>query len=389
MLHSPHGKARPRPIRKRRLPRYRRGNERRDIYRDVADRKRFLETLEEAVERFGVVVHACCLMDNRYHLLLQTPHANLSDSAGWLQATYSSRFNHRHRRSGHLFHGRFKAHLVEADSYARQLIKYIHLNPVRPKEKRRPVPVKRCGQLSRYRWSSHRVYAGVGNTSPPHWLCTEWLSYFGRTHEIAQREYRAQIARMFGQVIRSPWRDLRGRLVLGSERLWNKACGLVAQSEGDEEIRWSRRVAAEAVAAEVERLAAAQSDRRIAIWLHVRHGGRRMTEVARQFGYRDGRKYGFLSSVAKRLQLLERYALWHVHEQRRGNRTLLPTALRTLPSDEPESTRCRAKFTAGRPASVAQPPVNLVVPLGPLPSSPASPHRIFSARRSFFLLTNR
>jgi REP-associated tyrosine transposase len=151
-----------------------RGNERRDIYRDDKDRARFLETLGETVERFGVVVHAYCLMPNHYHLLYQTPLANLSDSAGWLQATYAVRFNRRHGRSGHLFQGRFKAHLVEADSYARQLIKYIHLNPVRPKDKRRPIPVNRRGEQSHYRWSSHRVYAGLGNASPPNWLCAEW-----------------------------------------------------------------------------------------------------------------------------------------------------------------------------------------------------------------------
>ena len=107
-----------------------RGNERKDIYRDPADRQRFLETLEEAVDRFGLVVHAYCLLGNHYHLLLQTPRANLTGALGWLQATYSIRFNRRHKRSGHLFQGRFKAHLVEADLYARQLVKYIHLNPV-------------------------------------------------------------------------------------------------------------------------------------------------------------------------------------------------------------------------------------------------------------------
>jgi hypothetical protein len=131
----------------------------------------------------------------------------------------------------------------KGDSYARQLIKYIHLNPARPKDKRRPVSMKRRGELSRCRWSSHRVYAGLGNASSPNWLCTEWLGYFGRTYEMAK---------------------------------------------GDEEIRWSRRVGAETISAEVERLAAAQSDRRIAIWLHVRHGGWRMTEMVRRFGYRDG-----------------------------------------------------------------------------------------------------
>ena len=75
-----------------------RGNERRAIYRDDADRECFLEMAEEVCERFGVLVHAFCLMPNHFHLLLQTPRANLSAAAGWLQTTYSIRFNRRHRR---------------------------------------------------------------------------------------------------------------------------------------------------------------------------------------------------------------------------------------------------------------------------------------------------
>ena len=129
-----------------------RGNERKAIYRDDADRQRFLETIEETVERFGLAIHAFCLMPNHYHLLLQTPRANLSAAAGWLQTTYSIRFNRRHRRSGHLFQGRYKAHVVEEDAYARELIKYIHLNPVRPKDKRKPVPPELKRELASYRW---------------------------------------------------------------------------------------------------------------------------------------------------------------------------------------------------------------------------------------------
>ena len=92
-----------------------RGNERKAIYRDHQDRQRFLETLEDARQRFALVVHGFCLMPNHYHLLVQTPRANLSAAAAWLQTTYSVRFNRRHRRSGHLFQGRYKAHLVEED----------------------------------------------------------------------------------------------------------------------------------------------------------------------------------------------------------------------------------------------------------------------------------
>ncbi len=76
-----------------------RGNERQAICRDDADRQRFRDTIEETVERFGLAIHAFCLMPNHYHILLQTPRANLSAAAGWLQTTHSIRFNRRHRRS--------------------------------------------------------------------------------------------------------------------------------------------------------------------------------------------------------------------------------------------------------------------------------------------------
>ena len=96
-------------------------------------------------ERFGVVVHAYCLMPNHDHLLLQTHRANVSDAVGLFQDTYTIRFNHHHRRSGRLFQVRFKAYLVEAAAYAIKLIKYIHLNPVRSKDKRKPIPPTASG----------------------------------------------------------------------------------------------------------------------------------------------------------------------------------------------------------------------------------------------------
>ncbi len=279
-----------------------RGNERKAIYRDDADRQRFLETVEQAVERFGVVIHAYCLMPNHYHLLVQTPRANLSAALGWLQTTYSVRFNRRHRRSGHLFQGRFKAHLVEEDAYARELLKYIHLNPVRPKDKRKPIPKEFRRELTSYQWSSHRAYAGLAKESPPAWLCLDWLSYFGRTRRVAQSEYRRQIGQMFGQVIRSPWADLRHGLVLGGEALWNKVRDLVAEAEGDEEIRWRRRADAEDVSRRIASLVEEEADRRVAIWLRVRIGGEQMTAVAADYGYRDG------SGIHRVIQRLEEKA---------------------------------------------------------------------------------
>lgn len=279
-----------------------RGNERKAIYRDDADRLRFLETVEEAVGRFGVVIHAHCLMPNHYHLLLQTPRANLSAAAGWLQTTYSVRFNRRHRRSGHLYQGRFKAHLVEEDAYAQELIKYVHLNPVRPKDKRKPIPAELKGELRKYRWSSHRAYAGIDRKPAPAWVCLDWLSYFGRSRRAAQAEYRRQVDQMFGQVIRSPWEDLRHGLVLGGDALWDKVRGLIQEAKGDEEIRWRRRADADETSRMIESLVAQEADRRVAIWLRVRMGGERMTKVAADYGYRDG------SGIHRVVQRLEKKA---------------------------------------------------------------------------------
>src|SRR6266446_3060236 len=138
-----------------------RGNERRAIFWDDSDRRCFLQTLHEAVERFALRVQAFCLMPNHYHLLVGTPRGNLSQAVGWLQVTYTVRFNRRHRRSGHLFQGRFKAQLIEADEYAQGLVEYVHLNPVRPRDKRARLAAGRAAELNSYRWSSHRVYAGL------------------------------------------------------------------------------------------------------------------------------------------------------------------------------------------------------------------------------------
>ena len=108
-----------------------RGNERKDIFRDDTDRFHFLELQSELTEEFGVRVHAYVLMDNHYHLLLETPEANLSRAMQWLNASYCMWFNVRRRRHGHLLQGRFGAFVVEDDAGWQEVARYVHLNPVR------------------------------------------------------------------------------------------------------------------------------------------------------------------------------------------------------------------------------------------------------------------
>ncbi len=279
-----------------------RGNEQKAIYRDETDRQVFLHTLGQTCGPFGLVVHAYCLMPNHYHLVVQTPQANLSQAIGWLQTTYSIRFNRRHRRSGHLFQGRFKAQVVEADAYACRLVVYIHLNPVRPADKGQAIPAARRDFLESFLWSSHRAYAGrcrAGEIAP--WLSLEWLWYFGGTRRAAQKEYRRRIDDSFGQCVPDPFAGVQGGLVLGSEPLWERVKACVAGSSGQEEIAWSRRASREERRRLVEQCLQEETDRRIQIWSHVRLAGERLVDVAARYGFRDG---SGVHRVVKRLEAL-------------------------------------------------------------------------------------
>lgn len=108
-----------------------RGNRREAIYVDDADRERFLTVLSEVVSVFNGVCHAWCLMTNHYHLLVEAPDGNLSKGMRQLNGVYTQASNRRHGRVGHLFQGRYKAILVDSDSYLLELARYVVLNPIR------------------------------------------------------------------------------------------------------------------------------------------------------------------------------------------------------------------------------------------------------------------
>ena len=110
---------------------YSRGNQKQPIFFSDDDRYYYLNILRQAHERLGCISHLYCLMDSHYHLTLETPDANLSQIMHFINSAYSVYLNKKHERCGHLFQGRFKAILVQADAYARTLATYIHGNPVR------------------------------------------------------------------------------------------------------------------------------------------------------------------------------------------------------------------------------------------------------------------
>ncbi len=189
-----------------------RGNERRNIFRDDTDRLRFLAILGRTIESFGWKLHAYVLMNNHYHLLLETPEPTLSRGMRELNGIYTQAFNRRHHRVGHLFQGRFKAVLVERESHLLELCRYIVLNPVRSGTVR---------AAREWPWSSYRATAGLVPTPP--WLETRWaLQQFGTRDEQALQRYR-QFVSEGKEAGYDPWSRLRGQIYLGSGKFLRQA----------------------------------------------------------------------------------------------------------------------------------------------------------------------
>lgn len=165
-----------------------RGNERRNIFRDDKDRRAFLDFLGEATRRYGWVITAWVLMSNHFHVVVQTPEANLSRGMHWLNGTYAAWFNARHHRSGHLFQGRFHSCLIEKETYFTEVLRYVVLNPVRAGMVNRPED---------YKWSSYRATAGLADA--PAWFDPQAvLTEFAPDPAVAQAFYRDYVLAKIG-----------------------------------------------------------------------------------------------------------------------------------------------------------------------------------------------
>jgi len=147
-----------------------RGDHRESIFCDDEDRKLFLCTLVQGCEKTGWQIHSFCLMSNHFHVVLETPNANLVAGMKWFLGVYTARFNRKRKLLGHLFSGRYKALLVDGsgNGYLKSVCDYVHLNPVRagllsPEE-----------PLESYRWSSYPLYLRE-STPRPAWLRVDRL----------------------------------------------------------------------------------------------------------------------------------------------------------------------------------------------------------------------
>lgn len=198
-----------------------RGNRREDIYETDEDRLLFLSVLDNVCERYNWLCHAYCLMSNHYHLLIETPDANLSKGMRQLNGVYTQGFNRSHSRIGHVFQGRYKAILVDKNSYLLELARYIILNPVRAGMVR---------TAKDWPWSSYR--ATTGQDVAPDWLQAEWLlAAFGKRKAKAIEAYKQFIKEGRGQP--SPWEYLKNQVYLGDELFVEKMQHLI---DGDKEL---------------------------------------------------------------------------------------------------------------------------------------------------------
>ncbi|MFZ6642587.1 transposase [Undibacterium sp. TC4M20W] len=187
-----------------------RGDRREDIYLDDEDRQGWLTVLAEVCYRFNWVVHAYCEMSNHYHLLVETVDGNLSRGMRQLNGLNTQRFNRKHKQVGHLFHGRYKAILVQKEAHLLELARYVVLNPVRAKMVDLP---------EQWHWSNYDLC--VRDQRAPSWFDTDWLlGQFGTNRKQARLAYAKFV--LEGVRLASPLLATRHQLLLSDEAFVEK-----------------------------------------------------------------------------------------------------------------------------------------------------------------------
>ena len=258
-----------------------------DMFLVDGDRHKFLALLADLHQRWGIVFHGYCLMSNHYHLEIETPDGALSAPMKSLNYRYASYLNWRLDRRGHLFDGRFRSVLVDADTYLHQLSRYIHLNPVRAGIVSHPAD---------HRWSSYRAFVDLA--TPPPWLATELtLARFGNTEHQQRQAYR-DFVETADEVVQDPLTHVMHGVVLGSRRFAAAILGALPSLEAgprarDAEVLGpSLETISEAVAREygVSDATLMRTGHRgvepryIAIYIGARRCGHRLSDVGAYFG---------------------------------------------------------------------------------------------------------
>jgi REP element-mobilizing transposase RayT len=272
-----------------------RGNEQKNIFKNDRDREKFLSYLESATERYGATIHVYCLMNNHYHLLLETPRGNLSEIMRHINGAYTTYFNAKRDRSGHLLQGRYKAILVEADEYAKEISRYIHLNPVRVEAVNRP---------QEYFWSSYRYYCG--ERKAPEWLKMDFiLGFFGKKLFTAQKGYREFVEGMIGWKEQSPLKGVVFSTILGSTGFVTAVIDkYLDEKKADREVPALRKLNEQISIEEIEKAAGEvfkkeeKTRKKVSIYLSHRLSGRKLKEIGEYFDLSESG----VTQVSRRLE---------------------------------------------------------------------------------------
>jgi REP element-mobilizing transposase RayT len=265
-----------------------RGNAKQAIFIDDEDRGRFVDVLSIVAERFNWLCHAYCLMKNHYHLLIETPNANLSKGMRELNGVYTQGFNRRYRRVGHLFQGRYNAIIVEKDNHLLSLCRYVVLNPVR---------VGLTKRADQWRWSSYR--ATIGLVKRPSFLTVDWiLSQFGGRKRVAMEKYRRFVMERIDK--ESPWETLRGQIFYGADEFIKQLSALLDEKRNMKEVPRLQRYVARTSLGELfkgKRGKERKAEDKTIYAAYVRYGYT-MKEIAEHLGLH----YATVSRAIKRVQ---------------------------------------------------------------------------------------
>ncbi len=223
-----------------------RGNRREDIFKDDRDRERFLATLGEACAKTEWQVHAWCLMRNHFHLVVETPQANLVAGMKWLLGVYTKRFNIRHKLCGHLFAGRYKALIVDGsgNGYLQTVCDYVHLNPVRARL------LRAKASLKDFRWSSYGQYLKPPSQRPD-WLRVERLlgeKGMPRDSMAGRQEFERQMERRRREDLELEFKPVERGWCLGSEVFREELLAAAGERVGRSHYGSERRESGEAKA---------------------------------------------------------------------------------------------------------------------------------------------
>jgi REP element-mobilizing transposase RayT len=209
-----------------------RGNARQEIFLDDSDRSAFIDLLERSSDIYQTEILAYVLMSNHFHLLVKTPLANLQEFMRHFNISYTSRYNWKHDRTGHLYQGRYKSFLVDADNYLQEISRYIHLNPMRVKRRSGMTLGEKRKYLRNYCWSSYgRYILQIRRRDFLH--VQEVLAYFGGDTARGRKKYEDFVMEGVSRDIANPLEKGVGHGIVGANEFIEKIRGQYIRSAAE------------------------------------------------------------------------------------------------------------------------------------------------------------